>query len=484
MSIFPNLRIAIQIGPITIAWYAIFIIIGIAIAYTLSIRNFKRMGYSTDRFDSLAIGIVIIGILGARLWYVIFDDPSYYFANLPAILEIWNGGLAIQGGLMTGALYAFFYCRKYKMNFLRVTDAVLPNVLLAQAAGRWGNFMNQEAFGRVVSESFYRYFPTWFKNIMYINHAYREPTFLYESCLNILGWVVIVLLLKRILAPRRGNQTYGYLVWYGIIRFFVEGLRSDSLMFMGLRTAQMLSILSIFIGLLGFAGVYQHLFKRRKPVILFDFDGTLMDTQEAITLSFREVFKRHMPEKTLTQDEELSFVGPSLENTFSRYFPEAEVAGLVDEYRVINQGLHNTVKPMPGAVKMLEKMKQAGYHLGVVSSKRSAVIELGMEPFNLKSYFDVIIGSDHVEEHKPSPQGILKALEHIGEGQDEAIYIGDVATDIEAGVQAGVYTIGYLNNELMAKRLKEGAKPNQFISDWDELERIVKEDHEWTFNLM
>ena len=279
MSFFPDFRTFLEIGPLSIKWYAIFILSGAIIAYSISARGIKKMGYSSSVADDLFFGALIFGIIGSRLWYVLFYDLSYYLSNPITIFMTWNGGMAIQGGLILGGLYAYFFLKKKNISFLRMADVVVPTILIAQALGRWGNFMNQEAYGRVVDEAYFNLFPAFIKNTMFIDGAYREPTFLYESVLNIIGYILIVYVLKRFSENKRGDLLYAYLMWYGISRFWVEGLRTDSLMFMGLRMAQITSIVFIVIGLLGKLGVYDKFMKKKKPTILFDFDGTLGDTE-------------------------------------------------------------------------------------------------------------------------------------------------------------------------------------------------------------
>ncbi len=484
MTFFPDLRTFIQIGPVSIAWYAICILTGIVAVYFLISRNIRKMGYSQELFDSIFMGALVSGILGARLWYVAFFEFSYYISHPLAILEIWNGGLAIQGGLVFGAGFVLYYAKKHRLNFFRFADAILPYVILAQAAGRWGNFFNQEAYGRVVSESFYRFFPAWFKEIMFIDFAYREPTFLYESAMNILGFILIIGIFKHFRKNKRGDLAYFYLIWYGITRFIIEGFRSDSLMFMNLRVAQLTSIVFIIVGVLGILGLFRRLFRRQKPVILFDFDGTLMDTEAAITQTFVDVFKKHDPDYQLSDDEKLSFIGPSLRETFGRYFPD-KLDEVIEDYQVINKELHKTlVKPMPHAVETLAALKEGGYSIGVVTSKRLDAILWASDRYDMTKYFEVIITPDEVTKTKPDPEGILTACRVLGKGQDELIYVGDVETDIEAGRRAGGYTFGYQNPDSDLRfRLSDG-HANRLISDLYDIVESVKEDHEWTYNMM
>ena len=180
-----------DIGPISIKWYAVLILAGAYLAYYLSYRNLKKMGYKSDLTDDLFFGALLSGVIGARLWFVVFFDLNYYLTRPLEILMTWQGGLAIQGGLFGGVLFGLWFLKRKKADFIRVADAIVPNILVAQAIGRWGNFLNQEAYGRVVEESFYSGWPQLIKDQMFIAGQFREPTFLYESVLNIVGFLLI-----------------------------------------------------------------------------------------------------------------------------------------------------------------------------------------------------------------------------------------------------------------------------------------------------
>ena len=159
MEFFPSPKVFLQIGPFSIAWYAICIMIGGIFGCSVSARELKKNGYSTETIEDLFMGAFICGIIGARLWYCVFYDFNYYFSNPVNLLKIYEGGLAIQGSLVGGALFVGWYCWKHKMNFFRTGDSILPHMLLCQTFGRWGNFMNQEAYGGIVSESLYAGWP-------------------------------------------------------------------------------------------------------------------------------------------------------------------------------------------------------------------------------------------------------------------------------------------------------------------------------------
>ena len=173
--------ILFDFGIIQIKWYSFLIMIGIIIAYLLVSKEAKKKKFHKDKLIDIAFYSIIIGILGARVYYVIFN-LDYYGANPIEAFKMWNGGLAIHGGIITAFIFLIFYTKKKKYNLLLLTDMMVPGLIIAQVIGRWGNFFNQEAFGRIVSKSFLQglHLPKFIIEGMYINGYYREPTFLYE----------------------------------------------------------------------------------------------------------------------------------------------------------------------------------------------------------------------------------------------------------------------------------------------------------------
>lgn len=488
MSFFPDPQTFIQIGSIGIKWYAILMITGVCITAWVSYVDIKRNGYTFELVEDLTIGCFLWGIVGARLWFCMFYDINYYLAEPIRILQIYNGGLAIQGGLITGALYGLYYTHKHKINFMRLADCIVPNMLIAQAIGRWGNFLNQEAHGAAVSEAYFKNFPSFIKNMMYIDGVYYAPTFLYESVLNLLGFLIFYFGLRKLNEKyhflKRGDGVYFYLLWYGWSRFIVEGMRTDSLMFGPIRMAQLISVVFIVVGILGFVGVFNKLMKEPKPIVLFDLDGTLLDTEAAIIETYRHLFAKYRTEEEFDKEKQMEVLGPSLATMFPRYFPELNVEELIEEYREYNFKIHpEFVKPMENTEELLKRLKEDGYKLGVVSAKHSDSVHHGLDLFNLTAYFDVLVCQNDVKEGKPSPEGIFKACEMLNVGHDSCIYVGDSATDIQAAYNAGVYSIGYIFNDERAEQLK-AENPNQLIHDLLEVDTILKEEHPWTYNMM
>lgn len=224
--------VAFKLGPLQVHWYGIILGSATLIGLWVAIREGRKHGLVSDVFLDMLVWVLPAAIVGARLYYVIFQWD--YFSQHPAeIIAIWNGGIAIHGALIGSITAGYFYTRKKGIPFLQLLDIVAPSILLGQAIGRWGNFMNQEAHGGEVTRSFLEglHLPDWIINQMYINGSYYHPTFLYESVWNIIG--VILLIGLRRWNPRRGEIFFSYIIWYSLGRFFIEGLRTDSLAFDG-----------------------------------------------------------------------------------------------------------------------------------------------------------------------------------------------------------------------------------------------------------
>ena len=242
-------RVMIDFGFLQIKWYSFFIFIAMTVAVILARIESKKKKVDDDYLIDLLFYGIITGIVGARLYYVIFN-LNYYLANPAEILMMWNGGLAIHGGIIAALIFTYFYSKKNNKNFLLTLDILSVSVIIAQSIGRWGNFFNQEAYGRIVSKSFLQslHLPKFIIDGMYISGAYREPTFLYESIASLLGFVVLILL-RRYKKLKTGQLVGTYLVWYGIERVIIESFRSDSLMIGPIKMAQVVSMIAIISGI-------------------------------------------------------------------------------------------------------------------------------------------------------------------------------------------------------------------------------------------
>ena len=232
--------VAFSLGPVTVRWYGLLIATAMLIAAVGGCKMMRKAGINEDDFLTIFMVTIVAAILGARIYYVIFELP-YYIQHPDEIIAIWHGGLAVHGGLLAGVASIYLGCRHYKISFWQFTDILAPFMILGQAIGRWGNFFNQEAYGYEVD-------PAAVPWAMWIDGAYRHPTFLYESCWDLLVFFVLLWLARQAWV-RRGEIALGYLMLYSMGRVVVEGFRTDSLMLGPLRMAQVMSLV-LFVGAL------------------------------------------------------------------------------------------------------------------------------------------------------------------------------------------------------------------------------------------
>lgn len=242
--------IILDLGIIKIYWYSVIMFIAILLAGYLALRESKKWNIPEDFMINLFFFIIPIAMIGARLYFVIFH-LDYYRNHITEIFKIWEGGLAIHGGIIAGLLFLLYYSKKYKVNTKRLLDIAVVSLLLGQAIGRWGNFFNGEAHGVATTLNALKWLPNFIIEGMYIDGTYYQPTFLYESIWCLIGFLLIISIRKWGYL-KLGQLTSFYLVWYGIGRFFIEGFRTDSLMLGNWKMAQIVSIIMILIGIISF----------------------------------------------------------------------------------------------------------------------------------------------------------------------------------------------------------------------------------------
>lgn len=481
MNLFPDSKtfISFDVGSsIDIKWYAVLILIGALGTYLVSKHEFKKAKYTDfEFFDSLFIYTLWVGIIGARLWFCAFYNFDFYINNPSQILRIWDGGLAIQGGLVAGALFAFVYSKINRYPFLRILDILLPNVLIGQAFGRWGNFLNQECHGGEVAETYFNGVLSFLKEGMCINGHYYEPLFFYESMGCIIGWIIIHFVLKKF-QNRRGDLAYAYMMWYGIIRFFIEGRRTDSLYLGNFKMAQLTSIAFIIIGLLGYLGALRKIFKPSKPTLIFDFDGTLIDTSESIIEAYRACFKKYSSEKRFTKKVQNEILGPALKDLFPKYFPDYDYETVLATYRARqNEVAPKTNHPTENAFETLKYLHDRGYKIGILSTRTTQGIYDILKDFEMDKYVDAVCGLNDVTNLKPDPEGLIM-LVNKNKWNKDVIMIGDSVMDIKAGINYGAYTVAFLDNQARMKDMQEVA--DCCIDDLDQLKQVLAFDTNFT----
>jgi prolipoprotein diacylglyceryl transferase len=240
--------VAFELFGIEIMWYGILIASGVLIGALLALRQSRRIGFREEDLIDLLIFAIPAAIIGARVYYVIFN-LDFYKNNLKEIINIRGGGLAIHGGVIAAVIVGIIFCRVRKVDFWQIADITAPSIILGQAIGRWGNFVNQEAYGR----------ETTLPWGMEINNQIVHPTFLYESLWNFL--IFIFLIWYRNNRRKMDGEIFAfYIVLYSIGRFFIEGLRTDSLYIGEIRVAQLISVILIALGV----GIYGYLLKKNR----------------------------------------------------------------------------------------------------------------------------------------------------------------------------------------------------------------------------
>ena len=242
-------RYIFTIGNFKLEWYSALIIVGAMIGISMVLKEAKRYKYSTDYIFNMLFWAIIFGIIGARVYYVLFNLELYN--SFWDACKIWEGGLAIHGGLIASILVILLYSKKYNVRAIRIFDFLAPAMILAQAIGRWGNFFNMEAHGPATTLAHLQslHIPEFIINGMKINGTYYTPTFLYESIWCLIGFIIL-LIVRRLKITKVGQPFAVYLMWYGLGRFIIESMRTDSLMLGGFKIAQIISVLMILIGLI------------------------------------------------------------------------------------------------------------------------------------------------------------------------------------------------------------------------------------------
>ncbi len=241
-------RVAFDLFGKPIYWYGVLIMLGIVAAFVHAYLRCRQEGIKADDILDVGLFTVVFGVIGARLYYVLTTLKEHSYDSFIDVIAIWEGGLAIYGGIIAGATAIVLTALYKKINPLKVTDTIAPGVGLAQAIGRWGNFMNGEAYGYEVAEGspLYPFRMGLISDYTGPEMGYYHPTFLYESLWNIVGFIIITLLYRK--KKFNGQVTLMYFAWYGFGRMFIEGLRTDSLYVGPFRISQLVGMVCFLAG--------------------------------------------------------------------------------------------------------------------------------------------------------------------------------------------------------------------------------------------
>jgi len=242
--------IAFQIGPVVIRWYGILMATAIVVGLWLGHRQARREGLPADDIISVGQWAILAGLVGARLYEVAFNWD--YYGRYPAkIIAVWEGGLAIHGGLILGPLVGIWLAARWQVPILRGLDVAGPAIAIGQAIGRWGNFFNEEAFGRPTDLPWRLYISPPQRPPGFAQYEFFHPTFLYESLWDLAVFVALIAWLGPRLKGRPGALFFAYVGLYSIGRFAIEGLRLDSFWLGSFRVPQLASIAGVVIAIAG-----------------------------------------------------------------------------------------------------------------------------------------------------------------------------------------------------------------------------------------
>ncbi len=251
--------ILLDLGAIQIRWYGLLIASAVLIGISLSQNLATRRKFDPQLIADFAIWGILAAILGARIYYVLFEWQSY--AQRPEdIFAIWKGGIAIHGAIIGATLAGLIFAKKNRVSFWQLADLIVPALILGQAIGRWGNFFNSEAFGAPTNLPWKLYIPPTNRPLEYMSYKYFHPTFLYESIWNLGVFALLIFIffwgLRNRNKLKTGTLTLVYLIFYSSGRVWIEGLRTDSLMFGPLKIAQLVSLGAIAFGIFGLIWLY------------------------------------------------------------------------------------------------------------------------------------------------------------------------------------------------------------------------------------
>lgn len=303
-------------GLVEIRWYSAILFLSFLIGGGLLIDESKKFNITENDIVNYFFLLIPFSIIGARLYYVLFNI-NVYSSNFMEIFMISKGGLAIHGGILAGLFYTLKFAKNKNISRLRFLDMAVVSLILGQAIGRWGNFFNQEAYGSTTTLDFLQsiHLPKVIIDGMFINNNYYHPTFLYESIWCLIGFVVL-LILRRSKYLKIGVLTSVYLMWYSFGRFFIEALRTDSLMLANLKMAQLVSVTMFIFGILLYfwskrGGVFDNLYNSIKKLSYDEIKLRKEITQMEMIKNQQEMIAKHA--KTSTVSEEVPLEKPVIE---------------------------------------------------------------------------------------------------------------------------------------------------------------------------
>lgn len=445
MKFFPDGYTLFSIGNFGLTYYTLAFLAACVFGFMVGSKALIKHGYKQKVADEVFALALIGAIVGGRIGWV-FENFHEYYLYAWYILRLTDTGFEVITALLSAGIALYFYCKSNHMSFFRTMDTISPILVACAIIVRFGR-------------------------------SFTQPTVLY----NVLFGVVALLFIWFVYRPykighKRGDITAIVLLWLGVSRLISFVFKLDTLAVNCMPMAIMAEI----------GGIILYLRNRRyvaqKPTILFDLDGTIMDSEGMVIHCFMYLFEKYGDPKDFTHEKQLEVFGPPLHEEMKKLFPDRDPDVMVQEYRQYQNSLpeQHIVELLPNTEIVLRELKKQGYTIGIVSSRLTESCEMWLKEFKIYDLFDLVLGRDQFISPKPAPDGLLKACELLNCGHDSCIYVGDNASDVEAAKRAGMYAVAYISNKEKLAKIRE-AGPNYVIMSLSELMPELESNHAWTY---
>lgn len=447
MKWFPDISTIVIVGGISIKWYVVTLVLGCVSGFLYLSSTMKKHGYKQSQADDIFILVLLATILGGRVAWV-FENLKNYSMYAWYIFAIWDGGIDILGSFILISLVLKKYCGDRHLSFRRTMDIVSVSFMIGLGISRVGRALE----GRTV------WFCVAFNAIELLVMFYSNKIFSVRKRGDALSLMFMLTAMDRLMA----------------MVFKWDPLAVGNIW---------LCVIVELIGLFWWA--YSHYLDRQKPVVLFDFDGTIMDSEQMIIGCFAYLFQRYGNLKDFTKEVQKEVFGPPLREELKKLFPDQDTDKLMKEYQDFQKSLpgRHLVQPMPHMVEVLKELNRQGYIVGIVTSRLSESCETWIEDLEIEQYFKTVTGTERYRHAKPRPDGIVQACEELNTGHDSVVYVGDNVSDVVAGKNAGVFTVAYITDPDKREKI-EAAGPNATIFDIRDLLKVLNEKHSWSHELV
>lgn len=445
---FPDLSTIVSVGGITIKWYAVTLVLGCILGYLYLSQAMKLHGYKQIVSDDILIIAIICGVVFGRIFWVL-ENLKNYSMYAWYVFALGDGGIDILGVLLGVSVGIFLYGKKHHLSFRRTMDVISVALLIVITVARVGRALEVSSVWLCVAMNLIEFFI-----IYYVMRQY-SPT------------------------RKRGDAFVAMLLLSGFDRLAAMVFHLDPLAVNNLLLCIVCEVLGIMLW------TYSRFFDKRKPVILFDFDGTIMDSEQMIIGCFAYLFQKYGNINDFTKDVQQEVFELPLKEELAKLFPDQNTNMLLKEYTTFQKSLpgRHLVSTLPHVKDVLKQLKQEGFVVAIVTSRLSESCQTWVDDLQIDRYIDMIIGTEKYRHTKPDPDGIIEACELLNTGHDSVVYIGDNVSDVKTGKNAGVYTVAFITNE--EKRTKiENEKPNAVMTDIQELLDILNAKHDWSNDLI